>query len=1340
MPRLPAGPLEAVCHPIHGGDTTFIREAAVKGKSRDSWRASVRVGLVAVLLTGLSLTGRSETPADKTREQEIADVQKQIEALNKQLAELKKPPAESPSIPDGALPSSWVSALNWRSIGPATMGGRITAISVFEADPTTYWVATASGGLLKTTNNGITFEHQFDHENTVSIGDVCVAPSDRNIVWVGTGESNPRNSVSYGDGVYKSTDGGKKWTNMGLTESFQISKILIHPKDPNIVYVGALGRLYGSNSERGVFKTTDGGKTWEKVLYVDDKTGCIDLRMSPADPNIVLAGMWERKRDEFDSFIGSARTPQGVDNYSPVVRYGKGGGIFRTADAGKTWKKIDKGVPTCATGRIGLDFYQKDPNVVFAIIDSEKNGAGHVPPYMGFRGEDADGGGVKLTEIIAGGPAAKAPLKVDDVLLELDGKKLENYDKTVAAIQSKKVGDKLTFKVQREGKAIDLVVTLESRPTTGPGAGGNNAPPAGPYIGLRGEDVTEGVKLTEIVEAGPAQKAGLKVEDVLVEFDGKKIENYDNTIEAIQAKKVGDKLKFKVKRGDQSLDVTVALEARPNSGPGAGGAGGQGGGRRGGGGQGFGQFADSPWPGFFGRDSENGIVVRNVTEDSSAAKAGIKTDDVILEMNGKAVAEFRVMLESLREKKVGDKVKFLVQSGSEKKTVEVALEQFRGGFGGGFGGGGGGGFAGRPYGADMSGQAENRQNQQGAEGYQTGGVYKSTDAGETWTRINSINPRPMYFSQVRVDPSDDKNVYVLGVSFAASTDGGKTFRTDRQANSGVHSDQHALWINPKDGRHMLIGTDGGFYLTHDRMKQWEHLSLAALGQFYHVCVDSRKPYRVFGGLQDNGSWGGPSRTLRRSGPMNEDWFSIGGGDGFVCRVDPYDPDLVYSESQDGAVRRRNLRTGEGASIRPRAAGAQGGGPGGGQAGGRGGRGGAGAHRFNWNTPFILSAHNPGIVYIGGEMVFRSLKHGDDAKAISPEITRTKRGSATALAESPRNPDVLWVGTDDGAIWVTRDGGREWKRVDEKVGLPGPRWVATIEASRFAEGRAYVCFDAHRSNDDKPYLYVTEDYGQTWKPITNNLPAFGSTRCLREDVQNQNLLFCGTEFAAFASLNRGGYWTKINNNLPTVAVHEFAIHPTAGEMVAATHGRSLWVLDVAPLRQMAASVVKAPAHLYAPTTATRWRQEPELGSAIGNGSKKFFGRNPENGAAIYYSLGKKPEKVSLKVLDYSGQTVRELTTKSEPGLHRVLWNLTRAQARSGGQGNPEQGGRRGGGFGFGGGQPVPPGQYRVVLNVDGKEYSQGIRVEADPSGVQNGIAVDGDDDDGDGEIRNPLLDP
>src|SRR5579872_2500224 len=318
-------------------------------------------GLLATLLLGFATTKtRAESPDDIKKE--ISDVEKQIADLQKKLEELKNPPSVQPG--PGIIPDSAVKKMNWRCIGPANMSGRITAIAVNEADPTTYYVATASGGLLKTTNNGTTFSHLFDHESTVSIGDVAVCQSDPNIVWVGTGENNPRNSASYGDGVYKSTNAGKSWQNMGLKQSFQIGRIIIHPKDPNIVYVGALGRLYGPNEERGLFKTEDGGKTWKKILYVDDKTGVIEMRMDPNDPNSLLVGMWERKRDGFDGFYGPSTTWPTVDQYGPEVTHGPGGGLFKSTDAGKTWKKLtdeklNNGLPTVKTGRIGIDYSRK---------------------------------------------------------------------------------------------------------------------------------------------------------------------------------------------------------------------------------------------------------------------------------------------------------------------------------------------------------------------------------------------------------------------------------------------------------------------------------------------------------------------------------------------------------------------------------------------------------------------------------------------------------------------------------------------------------------------------------------------------------------------------------------------------------------------------------------------------------------------------------------------------------------------------------------------------------------------------------------------------------------------
>jgi photosystem II stability/assembly factor-like uncharacterized protein len=1162
--------------------------------------------------------------APPTREQQIADIEKELATLNKRLKELRSTKDESVALTltEGVLPPSWIKPLTWRSIGPATMGGRITALSVFEGDPSTYWVATASGGLLKTVNNGITFEHQFDREATVSIGDVCVAPSNKDSVWVGTGENNPRNSVSYGDGVYKSTDGGKTWANMGLRRSYQIGKILIHPTNPDTIYVGALGRLWGANEERGLFKTTDGGKTWHRILYVDDKTGIIDMRMHPADPETLLVAAWERQRDGHDSWPGGGWT-EGYDGYDPNKKWGPGSGLYKTSDGGKTFRKITKGLPSCHLGRMGLDWYRKDPNTVFAIIDCEKIGTGTPPkdaaqiPYAGIEGENADDNkGAFVLEAAADGPAAKAGLKPGDLITRFGDKPIKSYADLTAAIDGSKPNDQVKIKLTRDNKEHELALIVEGRPAL-PGSG---------YAGFLGEDAgdNKGARLTQVMEDGPAAKAGLKTGDVVQKIGSHTVKNYFDLLEVARDARIGEKIKVGISRGNETKEIEVTFVQRPTR------------------------------------------------------------------------------------------------------------------FGGGVGGFGPGGpsFT-RPYRANYGGQRENVQNQQGPDSFQSGGVYKSTDAGETWTRINSVNPRPMYFSQVRVDPSDDKYLYVLGIGMYRSQDGGKTFRSDVR---GIHADQHALWIDPRDGRHAIIGCDGGYYVTYDRMANWDHLNHMAIGQFYHVVVCVKRPYWVYGGLQDNGSWGGPSVGLSGTGPINEDWVSIGGGDGYVCGVDPNDPDQVYFESQDGGMGRYHLRTGERSIIRPvRPRGAP-------------------PYRFNWNTPFILSHHNSRIFYSGGNYVFRSLNRGDDLRIISPEITLTKRGSATALAESPRNPDVLWAGTDDGGLWVTRNGGKDWKQLTSQVGLPGSRWVATIEASRFVEGRAYVAFDGHRSNDDDPYVYVTEDFGETWRSLRANLPS-GSTRCLREDVQNPNLLYLGTEFAVYASINRGGGWTRLNNNLPTVAVHEIAVHPTAGEIVAATHGRSLWILDVTALRQMSPEALVDKPMLFQPSPAVRWQTQPRHGGT----NRRFVGQNPPPGAQIFYSLPQKANQVSLRVLDVDGSALAQLTGSTEAGLHKVAWDLSRGggrrvggdrdQFRAGGGSQPSGGERTGAARRRAstaaageqtppagaeqprpatGGRPrqaaggrnrpnqgpgrglIPPGTYRVVLTVDGKEFMQTLRIEADPN--------------------------
>lgn len=1140
-----------------------------------------RTVLVALFAAIPLIPGRSAEPAPlrvvalsaEDKDRLIADLEKQLRELQARLDAVKKAPELAPlprklvTTPEGTLPDSLVGKLPWRSIGPANMGGRITAVAVVESDPTTYFIATASGGLLKTTNNGTTFAFLFDKETTVSIGDVAVSQSDPNIVWVGTGEANPRNSVSYGDGVYKSVDGGKTWANMGLTKTFQIGRILIHPKNPDVVYVGALGRLYGPNPERGLFKTTDGGKTWAKVLFVDDNTGVIDARFDPFDPETLIVATWERKRDGFDGFFGEAPVP---DMYGPVVTHAPGSAIWKTTNGGKSWKRISgpdvkAGLPTVKLGRVGLDYSRKTKGLVYAVVDTEKVGTGEmVRVYLGVIGEDADGGGAKITEVTKDGPAEKSGLKAGDTVVSVDGFKVAGYEKFVEQFVDKKPGDKLKLAVKRDGKDIEIEVTLGTRPAP-------ETPASNPVAGFR-----------------PA---------------------------------AGDPL-----------------------------------------------------------------VVEDVTDGGPAAKAGILPGDQILAVNERKVSNLNDYITVVRSKKAGDTITLTLMREKAEKKIAVTLAAPP---------------AGRPvkpYGMGLGGQQPNAQNRQGRDGFQTGGVFLSKDNGETWTRVNSVNPRPMYFSKIRVDPTDDNVIYVLGdVPLWKSTDGGKRFEAAQ--TKGVHPDHHALWINPANGRHLIFGTDGGFYASYDRGQNWDHLNTLALGQFYSVAVDNRRPYRVYGGLQDNGSWGGPSHSLRGSGPVNEDWGFINGGDGFVCRIDPTDPDLVYSESQGGAMFRRNLRTGERASIRPAA------------------KPGDGPLRFNWNTPYFLSHHNPSIFYCGAQYVYRSVKRGEDARRISPELTRTKQGSIVSLGESTRNPDVLWAGTDDGFLWVSRDGGVKWENVAgnlEKAGVPGPRWVSSVEPSREKEGLCYVTLDGHRSDDDRPYVLVTEDFGATWKLLNANLPNFGSTRVVREDLVSPNVLYLGTEFGAWVSANRGTSWSRLGAGLPTVAVLEFAQPTTAPDLVAGTHGRSVWVLDVNAIRQAKPDVLKAKATLFASAAATRWKLDGNT-FPYSFAERKFTGQNPFRGATIDYLLTAKAEKVTVKVLDAAGKVVREFRAPpTGPGFHRLQWDL------SGPPTKPAPGAR------VLSGAQVHPGQYRVMLTVDKDEFAQSLTVELDPNAAKDLISTEAEE--------------
>lgn len=815
------------------------------------------------------------------------------------------------------LDESYISKLQWRSIGPGTMGGRVIRIAIDAKNHDTWYVATASGGLWKTTNAGKTFTGLFQHEEVNSIGDMAVSRSHPNVVWIGTGENNPRNSSIYGKGVYKSVDGGQTWENMGLEDTRHIGRMAIHHTNPDIVYVGAMGRTWGPNEERGLYKTTNGGKSWEKILYVDDQTGIIEVEMHPTDPDTLLVATWQRERDIYD--VGE-----------PAMSDGPGSGVWKTTDGGKNWTRLNgaNGLPTGKMGRTGITWSVSNPNIVYLIT-----------------------GGARLEQ------------------------------------------------------------------------------------------------------------------------------------------------------------------------------------------------------------SQNG-------------------------------------------------------------------------------------------------------------------VWKSTNGGDNWTKVNDIAPRPMYYSQIRVDPKNPDIVFVLGVQLARSTDGGNEFSNLRL--EGVHVDHHALQFHPTNSQRVLLGNDGGFYVSDNGGNSFEAYKKMAIGQFYHVAVDNRRDYWVGGGLQDNGTYYGPSMLRGKYGPQLEHFRSINGGDGFVVRFHPDDHRIVYAESQNGNYRRLFLGPRDEAPTGTV----------------RRGRAPQGEREtWAWKTDFILSHHDPNVFYAAGQYVYKSTDGGVNQTRVSPRLPLTDGGSATAIIESPINPNLLYAGTDDGALWRSRDAGRTWTAIHNNVPIPVKCYVSTLEASRFAEGRIYATFDAHRSNDDRPFLYVSEDYGQTWTSLNANLPEFGSTRCLREDPINEDVLYCGTEFFAWLSVDRGATWTKFNNNLPTVAVHDFAISNAAKELVAGTHGRSLWALDISWLQQFTPSILTKEAHLFFPHSAVLWETEeqktPEEGALVGE--------NPPFGATIYYHLGADQRNVRMRVMAEDGSTVAELRASGDAGLNSAFWDLTNAAN-----------GRR-----------VLPGSYRVVLDVNGKEHVTAVTVELDP---------------------------
>lgn len=850
--------------------------------------------------------------------------------------------------------------MKWRALGPTNFGGRVVDIDVDPSDPSTWYIATGSGGLWKTVNGGTTFAPIFDDQATISIGDIAVSPARPEEIWVGTGEANNQRSSYWGDGVYKSTDGGETWRNVGLNGTDHIGRIAVHPAKPDVVFVAALGALYTPNEQRGLYRTTDGGASWERVAHVSDDVGFVDVVIDPKRPDTVYAASYERRRRAHD-FDAS----------------GPGSGIWKSTDGGASFDRLEGGLPEGDIGRIGLALFAGDPDTVYATIENN-----------------------------------------------------------------------------------------------------NPAPPEKPE---------------------------------------------------------------KKERGKRHSDAE---------------------------------------PIFF--------------EDDEAAEAP------------------------------GDP---------------------------------------KPVGGE---------------------IYRSDNAGKTWKRTNelSIGGRPAYYyGQIRVDPTDADKVYVLSVPALASTDGGVTWKTDFA--DALHVDHHALWIDPADPRHILLGNDGGLAQTFDRGATWDHLDHLPLGQFYAVSVDLSEPYHVYGGTQDNGSWGVPSRGATGRGLLAADAFKISGGDGFYVCVDPTDNDVVYSESQFGGLQRQNLRTGARAFIRPSA------------------ERGSPKLRFNWMSPLVLSAHNPRTLYFGSQHLHRSRDRGDTWDTISPDLTTNDHDkiagnvphcTITTIAESPLRPGLIYVGTDDGRVWVTRnDGGRWVDLTDRFAGLPKALWVSRVATSAADEDVAYVSFTGYREDIREPFLFLTTDGGESFRSISNDLPR-APINVVEEHPRNPHVLFVGTEFGVYASLDAGASWNRLGSGLPTTPVHDLEVHPRESDLVLGSHGRGLWVLDIAPLEDLTANAMGRGLVVSAPRDG--WIL-PRGFSQGYTGARGWRAGNAELGAVFWYYLGNdSDEAITVSVEDATGKRLFRHRGKTTAGLHRVVWN-------------PRGGGFGGfGGFGRGQGrQPAGPGQYVMRVKRGDREIAK-----------------------------------